>query len=70
MLLSKKGGKKMDPFTFGIVATGAFGGTLIVLGLLGKEYSINEDMIKLVMTIIQYGGILYLLKVLYTVFFF
>jgi len=59
----------MDPFTFGIVATGAFGGTLTVLALLGKEYSLNEDAIKIVMEIIKYGGILYLFKHLYFVFF-
>lgn len=60
----------MDPFTFGIVATGAFGGTLIVLGLLEDVVELNHGLIKLIVTFIQYGGILYLLKVLYTVFFF
>lgn len=60
----------MDPFTFGIVATGAFGGTLIVLSLLDEAVEINHGLIKLIVTFIQYGGILYLLKVLYKVFFF
>ena len=60
----------MDPFTFGIVATGAFGGMLIVLSLLDEAVELNHGLIKLIVTFIQYGGILYLLKVLYTVFFF
>ena len=60
----------MDPFTFGIVATGAFGGTLVVLSLIEDAVEINDGLVKLIMTIIQYGGILYLLKVLYFVFFF
>jgi len=60
----------MDPFTFGIVATGAFGGVLTILALLEDTVEINQGMIKMLVTILQYGGILYLLKVLYTVFFF
>jgi hypothetical protein len=50
----------MDPITFGIVFTGATGGTLLILTALGKKISINEDMIKLVMEIAKYGTILYL----------
>lgn len=59
----------MDPFTFGIVSTGVFGGSLVVLGLLGKAYPINEDAIRIVVEFIKMGAILYLLKVLYIAFF-
>ena len=66
---TKNGGMNMDPATFGIVATGVFGVSLVGVGILGKEYSINEDMIVLVMEILKHGSILYLFKVLYQVFF-
>ncbi|MEH7355679.1 hypothetical protein V7150_19305 [Neobacillus drentensis] len=51
----------MDPITFGIVFTGATGGTLLTLATLGKKITINETMIKLVMETSKYGTILYLL---------
>ena len=50
----------MDPITFGIVFTGASGGTLLLLTALGKKIQINEGMIKLVMEGAKYGTILYL----------
>ena len=60
----------MDPATFGIVATGVFGVSLAGMAVLGKEFSINEEMLVLVMEILKYSSILYLFKVLYKVFFF
>ncbi|CAM3728658.1 hypothetical protein [Mesobacillus zeae] len=59
----------MDPFTFGIVATGIFGGSLVAFGLLEDVVQINETMVRLVLETCKYGGILYLLKVLYSSFF-
>lgn len=53
----------MDPFTLGIVATGAFGGTLAIVGALqGAGFKINEGAITLVMECVKYGGILYLMQ--------
>ncbi len=65
MQYAMEGGNNMDPATFGIVATGVFGGSLVLVAILGKEFSINEDMIVLTMEILKHGSILYLLKVLY-----
>ena len=50
----------MDPITFGIVFTGATGGTLLTLAALGKKIRINESAIKLVMESAKFGTILYL----------
>lgn len=58
----------MDPITFGMVFTGATGGTLLVLAGLGKKISINENMVKLVLEAAKYGSILYLLKHIYILF--
>lgn len=58
----------MDPFTWGIVSTGVFGSSLVVLGLMGKVVPINEDAIKIVLEFIKFGAFLYLLKVLYIAF--
>jgi hypothetical protein len=41
----------MDPITFGMVFTGATGGTLLVLSLMGKKIRINETAIKLVLEV-------------------
>lgn len=60
---------KMDPFTFGIVATGAFGGSLVVISLLEKaNVKINGDLLFLAMEAMKFGGILYLLKVMSNLF--
>lgn len=57
----------MDPITFGAVFVGTTGGTLLVLSLMGKKISINEQMLKLTLEAIKYGSILYLLnKVFHT----
>lgn len=58
----------MEPFTFGVVATGVFGFSLVVLGLLGDEVSINDTAVTVVMETIKAGAILYLFKVLYIAF--
>jgi hypothetical protein len=55
----------MDPITFGMVFTGATGGTLLVLSLMGKKIRINETAIKLVLECAKYGTILYLMKFLF-----
>ncbi|WHY76212.1 hypothetical protein QNH20_19090 [Neobacillus sp. WH10] len=51
----------MDPITFGIVFTGATGGTLLALAALGKKIRINESAVKLVMETSKFGTILYLM---------
>lgn len=53
----------MDPFTFGIVFTGATGAALTGIALLGKtSLAINEDVLKITVEIIKLGAILYLFK--------
>lgn len=49
----------MDPITFGMVAVGATGGTLLLITGLGKKIEINETMVKLVGETIKHGTILY-----------
>lgn len=58
----------MDPITFGIVFTGATGGTLLALAALGKKITINESMVKFVMESAKYGTILYLFHYIFKVF--
>ncbi|USK85745.1 hypothetical protein [Peribacillus asahii] len=59
----------MDPFTFGIVATGVTGGSLVVISLLDKSgLKINSELLFLVMETAKFGGILYLLKILSSAF--
>ncbi|TYR75596.1 hypothetical protein FZC79_10540 [Rossellomorea vietnamensis] len=49
----------MDPFTFGIVATGSLGGGLLLLAALDKGgFSINEDLLVIVVEVIKAGAIL------------
>jgi hypothetical protein len=49
----------MDPFTFGIVATGSLGGGLLLLTALEKGgVSINEDILVIVVEVIKAGAIL------------
>lgn len=60
----------MDPFTFGMVFTGAAGGTLFVLGLLEKsDFPINEGMIRIFMETSKYGAIIWLFNHVFKVFF-
>jgi hypothetical protein len=63
-----KGGGTMDPITFGMVFTGATGGTLLLLTALGKKIRINETAIKLILEAAKYGTILYLFKYLFITF--
>jgi hypothetical protein len=65
---TKKGVNKMDPITFGIVFTGATGGTLIVLSLMGKKIRINEAAIKVALELAKYGTILYLFNHIFKLF--
>ena len=60
----------MDPITFGMVAVGVAGGSLITVTVL-EAYGIkvNDTAIKIALEITKYGGILYLLKHLYKLFF-
>ena len=61
--------KLMDPFTFGVVFTGATGGSLLVIALLDRAgLKINDDLLLLFMETAKYGSILYLLKVLSNLF--
>lgn len=54
----------MDPFTGGIVLVGAFGASLLGIGILEESgVKINGGLLTLVMEVVKYGGILYLLKV-------
>ncbi|MEK4883695.1 hypothetical protein NST81_03040 [Bacillus sp. FSL W8-0223] len=53
----------MDIFTFGIVATGLFGGSLVFISLLENAgLVINHSMVKVVLEFAKYGSIIYLLK--------
>jgi len=53
----------MDIFTFGIVATGLFGGALVFVTLLENAgLVINHALLRLVLEFAKYGSILYLLK--------
>lgn len=61
----------MDPFTFGLVFTGAAGGAVTLLALLQKaDIPINEDMVKIFMEVTKYGAILWLMKKIWLVFLF
>jgi hypothetical protein len=60
--------RELDPFTFGVVATGTFGLSLVGLALLGKEFTVNEGAVRITMEFIKLGAILYLFKVLYIAF--
>jgi hypothetical protein len=49
----------IEPFTFGIVATGIFGGGLLVITALEKSgVQINEEMLTIVMEVVKYGVLL------------
>jgi hypothetical protein len=64
-----RGGIKLDPFTGGIVLVSAFGGTLLGIGLLERAgVKINSGFLTVAMEIVKFGGILYILKVVSTLF--
>jgi hypothetical protein len=51
--------RTVEPFTFGIVATGIFGGGLLVIAALEKSgVQINEEMLTIVMEVVKYGVLL------------
>ena len=53
---------RIEPFTFGIVATGIFGGGLLVITALEKSgVQINEEMLTIVMELVKAGAILKLM---------
>jgi hypothetical protein len=67
-VFTERRNETMDPITFGMVFTGATGGTLLALTALGKKISINETMVKLTMEIAKYGTILYLFNHIFKLF--
>jgi hypothetical protein len=59
----------IEPFTFGIVATGIFGGGLLVITALEKSgVQINEDMLTIVMEAVKAGAILKLMALVSQLF--
>ena len=59
----------MEPFTFGIVATGIFGGGLLVITALEKSgMSINEDLLVIVVEVIKAGAFLKLISLVSKLF--
>jgi hypothetical protein len=59
----------IEPFTFGIVATGVFGGGLLVITALEKSgVQINEDMLTIVMEAVKAGAILKLMALVSQLF--
>jgi hypothetical protein len=59
----------IEPFTFGIVATGIFGGGLLVIIALEKSgVQINEDMLTIVMEAVKAGAILKLMALVSQLF--
>jgi hypothetical protein len=61
--------RTIEPFTFGIVATGIFGGGLLIITALEKSgVQINEDMIVIVMETVKAGAILKLMALVSQLF--
>ena len=59
----------MEPFTFGIVATGVFGSGLLLIAALEKSgVQINEEMLTIVMEAVKTGAILKLMAVVSQLF--
>jgi hypothetical protein len=59
----------IEPFTFGIVATGIFGGGLLVITALEKSgVQINEEMLTIVMEAVKAGAILKLMALVSQLF--
>lgn len=59
----------MDPFTFGIVSTGVFGGGLLLItGLERAGVQINEDFLKIVMEVVKVGVLLKFMAMLSSMF--
>lgn len=53
----------------GIVLVGAFGATMIGIGLLENiGFGINNDLLKLTMETAKFGGLLYIVKLAATLF--
>lgn len=53
----------------GIVLIGAFGATMIGIGLLENiGFGINNDLLKLTMETAKFGGLLYIVKLAATLF--
>lgn len=53
----------MDVFTFGMVAVGAMGGSLLVITTLEKYgFTINNTAISVVLEMAKAGGLLYLIE--------
>lgn len=59
----------MDPVTFGVIAIGVAGGSLVGVSVL-EAYGIqvNRTAINLALEVTKYGGMLYLLKHLWAMF--
>ncbi|WP_341356628.1 hypothetical protein [Rossellomorea sp. y25] len=59
----------IEPFTFGIVATGIFGGGLLVITALEKNgLSINEDLLVILVEVIKAGAFLKLISLVSKLF--
>ncbi|WP_026694068.1 hypothetical protein [Peribacillus kribbensis] len=60
----------MEPFTIGMLVLGGTGASLIGIAFLEKYgVSITEDLLAITMTVTKFGGIVYLLKYLSSLFF-
>ncbi|MBW3113023.1 hypothetical protein KYJ26_14330 [Bacillus sp. MCCB 382] len=65
----KRSDVKIEPFTFGIVATGIFGGGLLVITAMEKSgMSINEDLLVIVVEVIKAGAFLKLISLVSKLF--
>lgn len=61
--------RTIEPFTFGIVATGIFGGGLLVVTALERSgVSINEDLMVIVVEVIKAGAFLKLISLVSKLF--
>lgn len=61
--------RTIEPFTFGIVATGIFGGGLLVITALEKSgVQINEEILTIVMELVKAGAILKLMALVSQLF--
>ncbi|MDK8641346.1 hypothetical protein [Niallia taxi] len=60
----------MDPITFGTLLIGSTGSTLLLVTVLEKlNIPINEEMIKLVLETVKFGGILWFIHHISKIFF-
>ncbi|MCA1028350.1 hypothetical protein LCM23_19995 [Cytobacillus kochii] len=59
----------MDPITFGLVAIGVAGGSLVGVTIMeGYGIKVNQTAINLALEVTKYGGMLYLLQHLTNLF--